>query len=446
MNILLVNPPRSPENAILAYAPEAAKRFIHKKLIGPPLGLLTVASAVADHNVTVLDMKAEYDMNPKAAPPADLVKQYCRDTGPDIVGVTCIASEFPYAMQILQAVKQWNPGLLTVAGGLHASLCPEDFRETAADIVAVGQAGHTFREIVLAKAANADCSRVPGTFVNSPQGFVHSPQPPLAKDYGKDGYVLPDRSYIRRWLHAYRMPHSDKNVTYINTSLGCPYKCSFCSIWPQWDGKYYLRDIDSIIAELKTLSEYGIVRFADANSVIDEAYTARLFAKIADEKLDKEFVMDIRVDTAAKNPKLVEQMARAGLKVVICGFESFRQSELALYNKKLDASLIKSAISVFHENGISVRGNYVVPPDYGEEDFKALADYASSQKVTYAGYTILTPMPGTKLFADLTSDIVDFNLAKYNFFNCVLKTKLPIEKFHEQVGALWVIKKGTDVI
>jgi hypothetical protein len=55
-------------------------------------------------------------------------------------------------------------------------------------------------------------------------------------------------------------------------------------------------------------------------------------------------------------------------------------------------------------------------------------------------------MPGTKLFADLESDIVDFNLAKYNFFNCVLKTKLPIEKFHERVGALWVIKKGTDVI
>ncbi|HMD68105.1 MAG TPA: radical SAM protein [Chitinivibrionales bacterium] len=446
MNILLVNPPRSPENAILAHAPEAAKPFVHKKLVGPPLGLLTVASAVREHNVTVLDMKAEYDLNRQETRPEELVRKYCNDTKPDIVGITCIASEFPFCTRILAAVKQWKADVLTVAGGLHASLCPQDFKGTAADIVAVGQAGHAFREIVSAKAASGDYRNVAGIFINTAEGFTCSAAAPLLRDYGKDGYILPDRSYIRKWLHAYRLPHNDRNITYVNTSLGCPFKCSFCSIWPQWDGRYFLRDIDAIIAELRTLSDYPVVRFADANSVIDEEYSARLFSRIVEERLNKEFVMDIRADTAAKNPKLIEQMARAGLKVVICGFESFRQSELALYNKRLDASLIKKAISVFHDNGISVRGNYVVPPDYTDKDFDALADYASSQRVTYAGYTILTPMPGTKLFDDLKKDIIDFDLAKYNFFNCVLKTKLPLDKFHEKVGGLWVIKKGDEVI
>ena len=51
---MLINPPRSPENTILKFAPEKAKPFIHRKLIGPPLGLLTIAAAVKEHDVTVL--------------------------------------------------------------------------------------------------------------------------------------------------------------------------------------------------------------------------------------------------------------------------------------------------------------------------------------------------------------------------------------------------------
>ncbi|HUI91376.1 MAG TPA: radical SAM protein [Chitinivibrionales bacterium] len=445
MNILLINPPRSPENAILAHAPEAAKRFIHKKLIGPPLGLLTVAAAVKEHNVTVLDTKAEYDSNPHAPALEALVRQYCEKTKPEIIGITCIASEFPDSMRILESVKQWDPGVLTVAGGLHASLCPQDFAGTLVDIVCSGQAGQTFREIVSERAGKREYLSIGGTYVNTPAGFQQSQCPPGKINAVVDDPILPDRSYIKQWLPAYRMPHSEKNITYINTSYGCPFKCSFCSIWPQWKGRYFLRDTESIIAELRSLEDYGIVRFADANSVIDEAYTHRLFFRIAEERLDKEFVMDIRADTAANNPKLVERMAKAGLKVAICGFESFRKSELDAYNKHFDPSLIRKAVSVFHDNGVQVRGNYVVPPDYDEQDFDALAVFADAQRVTYAGYTVLTPMPGTELYSSLKNSIIDFDLRKYNFFNCVLKTKLPIDKFHEKVGALWLIKKGNEV-
>jgi radical SAM superfamily enzyme YgiQ (UPF0313 family) len=445
MNILLINPPRSPENAILTHAPEAAKPFIHKKLIGPPLGLLTIAAAVKNHTVTVLDMKAEYDLNPQAPPLEALVTQYCEKTMPHIVGVTCITSEFPFGMRILKTVKQWEPGVLTVAGGLHASLCPQDFKGAAADIICPGQAGQLFRRIVECKAHDTGFAGISGIFLNTPEGLVCRPDASEPDMNSPDRLILPDRSFIRQWLPAYRMQYSEKTITYINTSFGCPFKCSFCSIWPQYNGRYYLRDVESIIDELRSLTDYGIVRFADANSVIDEAYTQRLFSRIEEERINKEFVMDIRVDTAAKNPKLVERMAKAGLKVVICGFESFRKNELATYNKQLDPRSITDAISVFHDNGIMVRGNYVVPPDYDDGDFDALAAFAGSQRVTYAGYTVLTPMPGTGLYSTLKSEIIDHDLGKYNFFNCVLKTQLPINKFHEKIGALWLIKKGPEI-
>jgi len=235
-------------------------------------------------------------------------------------------------------------------------------------------------------------------------------------------------------------------VTYLYTSLGCPYRCTFCSIWPQCNGRFYQRDIESIIEELKGLDGYPIVRFADANTVVNASFIHRLFDRILEEQIRKEYVMDIRFDTVVQYPELIEKMAGAGLKVVICGFESFRQHELERYGKKASARQISEAIRIFDMNGIQVRGNYVVPPDYGDDDFKALEVYAASHKVVYAGYTILTPMPGTQLYKQNLHDIIDYNLARYNFFNCVMRTTLPLEEFYHRVGRLWVIKKGTDVI
>jgi hypothetical protein len=50
------------------------------------------------------------------------------------------------------------------------------------------------------------------------------------------------------------------------------------------------------------------------------------------------------------------------------------------------------------------------------------------------------------LYREVKDQIIDFDLSKYNFFNSVLKTALPPEKFYESVGSLWKIKLGKDVI
>ena len=80
------------------------------------------------------------------------------------------------------------------------------------------------------------------------------------------------------------------------------------------------------------------------------------------------------------------------------------------------------------------------------KDFDALAGYADRNRVVYAGYTVLTPMPGTIYHQQVRDQIVDHNYRKYNFFNSVMKTRLPHDEFHRRIGSLWLIKKGTDVI
>lgn len=446
MKILLINPPRSPENNILRFAPENARQFIHRKLIGPPLGLLTIAAAVKDFDVTVFDSKGEYDLDATTPPLDILIIQLLEKYRPDIVGVTIITSEFDYSLEIFRVVKQFDPLILTVAGGLHPTLCTEDFAGTYADIVIPGQSAHLFRDVVVAKEKGLKLESVPGIFLNVNGDLKKTHGNPPIRDAANADYLMPDRRHLDRWISTYKVGNSPYPSTYVFSSLGCPYKCTFCSIWTQFKGKYYQRTIESMITELKSMDEYPVVRFADANTVVDRNFMDLLFDQIIKEGIHKTFIMDIRADVAARYPKLIEKFARGGLKVVICGFESFRDEELKKYHKDSPAIDNQEAIRVFEQNDIMVRGNYVIPNDYGVNDFKALAEYADKNRVVYAGYTVLTPMPGTVFYQQVKEKIIDFNYKKYNFFNSVMETKLPHDRFHEEIGKLWLIKKGDDVI
>jgi radical SAM superfamily enzyme YgiQ (UPF0313 family) len=189
-----------------------------------------------------------------------------------------------------------------------------------------------------------------------------------------------------------------------------------------------------------------VVRFADATTIVDTGFISSLFDGITARGINKNYVMDIRFDMIVQEPALIAKLARAGLKVVICGFESFKQEELDGYGKSSSAELISRAISILDDNGIQVRGNFVVSPDYTVEEFNALADYASQYRTAYAGYNILTPMPGSELYKSLKSRITDHDLSHYNFFNCVLPTRIPLAEFYSKVASLWMIRKGNEII
>src|SRR4030042_2128204 len=140
MKILFINPPRSYVNKVLEYAPERAKKFVHKKLIGPPLGLLTIATYVKDiADIYFIDLKGEYDLKPEAPELAAIIAGYLKEYNPDIVAVTFIASEYYYGIDIFKAAKTYNKNIITIAGGLHTTLCIEDFNSKFVDVVCPGE-------------------------------------------------------------------------------------------------------------------------------------------------------------------------------------------------------------------------------------------------------------------------------------------------------------------
>lgn len=446
MTVLLINTPRSPHNSILEHASDQAKQFIHKKLIGPPLGLLTLAGAISsDHDVIVWDTKGEYDLDKNAPPLKEMVKNLMTKYKPDVVGTTVITSEFYFGIEILQASKEVDKKVLTVIGGVYATLCIEDFTDPSIDVICKGQAAHLFKNIIDAKEKNKALETVAGIYLNTKKGIIKTKGKVEKHNAARENFIFPDRKLLERWRQTYIVGNAPSPSTYLFSSLGCPYSCSFCSIWCEYEKNYFQREVESIIQELKSI-DYEIVRFADANTIVNVDFISKLFDRIEQEEIQKTYIMDIRSDTAVKYPWLIEKLARNGLKVVICGFESFREDELEKYNKISSVKNTTKAIEIFHNNDIMLRGNYVIPHDYEIKDFKAMAEFTGSYKVTYAGYTILTPMPGTPYHKEMKHLINDFDLSKYNFFNCVLPTKIPLKQFYKETADLWLIKKGKDVI
>jgi radical SAM superfamily enzyme YgiQ (UPF0313 family) len=313
-------------------------------------------------------------------------------------------------------------------------------------VVIPGQCAHTFRALAGALERGGKTGMPPGLFLNSDKGWIKTVGTAPVTDFTDKDFLIPDRRHLQPWISTYKVGNSPDPSTYMYTSLGCPFRCTFCSIWNQFGGKYHQRTVESLIEELKMIDEYPVVRFADANTVVDKGFMHALFDRIREEGIRKTFVMDIRADVAAEDPAIIEKMAAGGLKVVICGFESFRDEELRKYKKRSPAARNEEAIRVFDANGIMVRGNYVIPCDYTRDDFSALAEYSGRNPVVYAGYTILSPMPGTDYYHEVKHQIADHNLDRYNFFNALLETRLPYEEFHREVAKLWLVRKGTDVI
>ncbi|HCJ66170.1 MAG TPA: B12-binding domain-containing radical SAM protein, partial [Elusimicrobia bacterium] len=107
MRVLLVQPPLNSNiiGAGLLYLQE-------------PLALETLAASIPHHEVKILDMRIEPNL-----------EEELNSFQPEIVGVTAYTPEVYIASDILQKVKNWNPEVLTVVGGQHATLLPGDFKK-----------------------------------------------------------------------------------------------------------------------------------------------------------------------------------------------------------------------------------------------------------------------------------------------------------------------------
>lgn len=410
MKILLIKPPLNP-NLLTTSLYE-------------PLELEYLAASVKDHDVRILDMRIDRNLN------KELV-----NFNPDLVGVTAFTCDYNIAKQILNEIKEFNPLIRTVVGGHHATFLPDDFVLPYVDAIFLRYADTTFPQYVEAFDDIDQIKSIPNIGIVDEDTVYYTKQEITKPDL--DILPHPDRNLTSKYRHKYHDPVRN-NLALVMTSRGCPFRCNFCACWKLMNGKYVTRTPESIIHEIKSLpEETDVIYFSDDNTFSDARRMWKMSELIKKNNIKKKFQMYARADSIIKHQDLFEDLKGAGLQFITIGLESFQDKDLDNYGKKTSIAINNQAIQILKKLDIHVLAHLIVRPEYTKEDFNQIYNYVDDMNLFRPAFPVLTPLPGTELYAETLGLFEITNFDFFDFTHSILPTKLESKDFYHQLGKLY---------
>jgi radical SAM superfamily enzyme YgiQ (UPF0313 family) len=411
LKILLIQPPK-PEKAL------GGEDFY----IFEPLALEYLAAGVAgDHDVRILDMRLDQDLD-----------CLLRDYQPDVVGITSYTVHVNIAKRLFEQIKAFNPDIVTIVGGHHATVMPYDFHTPYIDTIVAGEGVFTFREIVSRLEKKIDLSGIRGA-IRTAQGALVIPQGD--QDGDLDALPLPRRDLTAGFRKSYSSEWM-RPLASIRTSKGCLFRCKFCALWKLTEGRYLTRKPECIVEELGAIQE-KFVFFADDESFLDTKRMGILADLIQRAGIEKRYFLYGRSDTVAKHPELVEKWKKIGLERVFVGLEFIRDSDLKLIRKGSTAENNGKAVKILKSLGIEIFPTFIVRPEFDREDFGDLRKYCLDLDLDFIGFPVLTPLPGTDLYQEVKDKLISSNYDYFDFFHTVMPTTLPMKDFYRELTTLY---------
>ena len=422
MRILLINPPDSgrsiPEEE---YGVTSIKQIFK----GEPFGLEVIAGVLSGHDLTILDMKCEEEY---------ALWRTISDFRPEVIGFTAVTCEANSVLKYARKIREEN-NCVMVVGGNHAACDPSYFNREEIDYVVIGVGKKSFSELISHIQKGDRGTAIPGiakTSVGSSLSF-------LSRNYGVDDlmdHCPPRYDLVDRYREHYVLEKLGMKMGFVITASGCTHACSFCAIPGTTGGKYLLHSPDSVIRDIRLLGDIPVIRMVDANTFGNPAASKELCRKIKNMDIRKRFIADVRADTIVQHYDLLEEWKEAGLHAVVVGFEDIQDQRIEEYNKKYKAHIISRSIELLHKLDMLIVGDFIVPPDYTEQEFADLEQFIVKNAIQLPVLSVLTPIPGTPLYETMKEKIVIRDLDFYTFTNAVVPTALPEKVFYETFSEL----------
>lgn len=415
MRILLANPPNCgrslPEEQ---YGIDSIRQIFR----GEPLALETLAGNLPGHEVRILDLKVVPDGLAAAL----------EEFEPDLIGITGVTCEANTVVRIAGEVKA-HRNAMVVVGGVHASNDPEFFNRQNVDYVVTGLGKASLRELVDQVAATGDGGGIPGVARTSPgRPLQFVPRAYGVADLAPD--CPPAYSLVAENRKHYKIETLGVSMGFVAAAFGCPYRCTFCCIEALTAGRYLPYPVEAVVRDIRLLGDVPVVRFVDANTLHDVDHARRLAQAIGSAGIRKQYLADVRADQVVRHPELIREWKQVGLRAVIVGFEELDQRRLSEMGKGCRAADYRRAAEILHGEGVTIVGDFIVAPDYEEEDFSVLRRFVEETAIELPILSVLTPLPGTPLYRAMADRIVVHDLDYYTLTNAVVRTKLPEKDFY----------------
>ena len=417
MRVLLLSMPDSFE-----HTPTVAIRM--------PTGALASLAGNVDphHEVAIADLVLA---QASVRPAIERLMAQCR---PDVVGLSVMTFQRATARRIIGLVRALEPDVRIVVGGYDPSLAPEAWTAPALGVDAIvrGEGEATFRELLRALEAGRPLSGIAGLWFRDGGAFRSSPPRPVAA-LDRGDIRLPDRG--ARVLAGYTM--LGRPVDVVETSRGCTFDCSFCSIVEMRGRNFHRFPIPRVIADIADARARGAraIFLVDDNVTLDVPRFEALCRAIVDAGLDRldYLVQAMTASIAAHGATLAPLMRRAGFRYVFLGIENVLDEDLVFLRARAKNSrthagtrvnTAAAAIDLLHRHGMFVVGGLIVGnPDDGPEAIATNLAFAR-RYVDWPYIQHPTPYPGTPMTADFARRglIVNPRVEEYDGTTAVTRT------------------------
>ena len=355
-----------------------------------PLGMEYIAAALEarGHDVTLVDLRFGRP-----------VEHYLK-ARPGLVGIAAMhALETENVLDLVARIRRASPQVPLVIGGHTAAAYPAPFVNAAIDAIVLDDGERAVPRLVDALDRDRPWSSVPGVAIRGADGaWVRTP----ADDdvFELDDVPSPARRHVDRWRRQYAcLAH--RPTWLIETARGCPYRCSFCSIWQLHARSVRERSIGSVCDDFERVGDDVFV--ADDLFWYHPSRSLELAHALRKRGIRKKWVLvQSRVDTVARHPELLEAWRPIAREFdIFFGLEAASDDGLKGLVKDATVGQTEQAIEVARGLGYGVTGNFVIDPAWQEPDFERLWDFVDRHGLHQAGFTILTPLPGTAYFEEM---------------------------------------------
>jgi len=228
----------------------------------------------------------------------------------------------------------------------------------------------------------------------------------------------------------------------VQAGRGCPNTCSFCSVYCLYRGRYLKRDINEVVRDIKKIKELGYKKFLllDDNIFSDIPYLLALCKEI--KKLHMKWLSQCSI-TIADNKTVINAVADSGCIALSFGIESISQESLnSMHKAWAKVNRYSEQIKIITNAGIDVSTEMVVGADGDTlESIEKTADFIIDNKIVVPRFYILTPIPGTVFFDEMSSQnrIINKDIYSYNGAEAVHK---PLNMSAEELTkAYWKLYK-----
>jgi len=367
---------------LLIYPPFPLGKGMGSIMCSPPLNILTLAGAVPEQNIDILDLNVDKSYGIKKM--EETLRKY------DLVGITCMSTTLRLVLNICKLAKR--NGITTIVGGFHPTLDPQVIdKNNSIDMIVRGEGEITFKELLSGKPKK----EILGLSYRENGKVYHNPERPFIKNldelpFPRNDLVDPS-PYHYLWIPAW----------VCETSRGCTFPCEFCCVNKFYKWSYRAKTPERVIKELYQIpKKTKLIFFVDDNFTMNKKRVMRICELLQKSRLNKRlvFICQARVADIANNPEMVEEMHKSGFILFFLGFESFKQMALDRMKKGYSLDKVQKCVKICHENGIMVFGSFIIG-NIGEtnEDVRKTFKLMKKFDLDFIMTMPITPFPGTKL-------------------------------------------------